>query len=181
MCADALTISRAASLGSVRSSGTAADRSARVAYCTAVTSHPLLGMLRYTYAVMSSTTEFMHDGLTCSITVSEDGSVTKLVIDGDDIRSSNVRSLPLQQWRSTVRLASLAAAGREKLTRPDGSNPDAFYLSVAAAYAEYAAAGRGTGRMIASEAGVPVTTAHRWIREARIRGFLPKGRRGVTG
>ncbi len=29
--------------------------------------------------------------------------------------------------------------------------------------------------------GVPVTTAHRWVKEARRRGFLPPGRKGRRG
>ncbi|MGI8869472.1 MAG: hypothetical protein ACR2F6_11635 [Mycobacteriales bacterium] len=63
--------------------------------------------------------------------------------------------------------------------RADGS--DAFYRQVATAYGIYAAHGTAPGRDIAAEAGVPVTTAHRWIREARRRGFLTPGRKGTAG
>lgn len=65
--------------------------------------------------------------------------------------------------------------------RPGGMDPELFYQLVAAAYNEYVRETRAAGARIAEEAGVPVTTAHRWIREARRRGFLPLGQRGKTG
>jgi hypothetical protein len=74
-----------------------------------------------------------------------------------------------------------AVARRPWLTRPDGSDPDAFYEQVARAYREYAAQGHAPARDIANEAGVPVGTAHGWIREARRRGHLPPGRKGKAG
>jgi hypothetical protein len=73
---------------------------------------------------------------------------------------------------------------RARLTRPArGMNPDDFYKQVAAAYREYALQSRSPAMQIAAEAGadVPVTTAHRWIREARRRGFLPPIRKGAVG
>lgn len=70
---------------------------------------------------------------------------------------------------------------RPRLTRPDGAAPEEFYPRVVAAYAEYAPQTRAPAREIATEAGVPVTTAHRWIREARRRGFLPLARKGKAG
>lgn len=70
--------------------------------------------------------------------------------------------------------------GRPKLTRPSGTDPDAFYQAVAEAYREYAAVTKAAAARIADEADVPVTTAHRWVREARRRNFLPPGQRGRT-
>src|SRR5262249_2826873 len=70
-------------------------------------------------------------------------------------------------------------SAREKLARPDGRNPEGFYAQVAQAYWEYATRTRSPAVEIAREAEVPVTTAHRWVREARRRGFLPPGRRGA--
>ncbi|MGH3872064.1 MAG: hypothetical protein ACRDSR_11220 [Pseudonocardiaceae bacterium] len=70
---------------------------------------------------------------------------------------------------------------RSRLTRPEVTGPDEFYVSVAAAYAEHAPRTRAPAKKIASEAGVPITTAHRWIREARRRGFLPPAQRGKAG
>lgn len=74
-----------------------------------------------------------------------------------------------------------AAAIRPPLQRPDRTDPGAFYALVANAYGQYAAESRAPAKAIAEEAGVPTTTAHRWIREARRRGFLPPGRKGRAG
>lgn len=76
-----------------------------------------------------------------------------------------------QTWRQT----------RPAITRPDGSDPEAFYRNVATAYRQYATGTKAPAKAIADEAGVPVTTVHRWVREARQRGFLPHGRRGKVG
>jgi hypothetical protein len=70
---------------------------------------------------------------------------------------------------------------RPRLTRPDGAAPEEFYPRVAAAYAQYAPRTRAPAKQIAAEAGVPVTTAHRWIREARRRGYLPPATKGKAG
>lgn len=80
--------------------------------------------------------------------------------------------------RSRARIPK--ASRRPALTRPDGSDPDGFYRAVAGAYREYAGQTKAAGARIADEANVPVTTAHRWVREARRRGFLPPGRQGKT-
>jgi hypothetical protein len=70
---------------------------------------------------------------------------------------------------------------RSTLTRPDRSDPDEFYKLVSRAYGEYAVDSNAPAKEIAEEAGVPVTTVHRWIREARRRGFLPPARKGRAG
>jgi hypothetical protein len=59
--------------------------------------------------------------------------------------------------------------------------PDAFYRAVAGAYRHLAAV---TPRPVAELAGandVPVTTAQRWVKEARRRGLLAPGRPGKAG
>ncbi|HUZ52660.1 MAG TPA: hypothetical protein VMU94_09025 [Streptosporangiaceae bacterium] len=72
-------------------------------------------------------------------------------------------------------------AGRDPLTRPDGTDPDGFSARVAKAYREYAMHTRAPAVEIAREAAVPVATARSWIREARRRGHLPQGQRGKAG
>ena len=69
------------------------------------------------------------------------------------------------------------------LQRPDNDqrSPEEFYREVAR---QYQAAVRVTSKpaaLLAEPAGVPVTTVHRWVREARRRGFLPTGRKGKAG
>lgn len=70
---------------------------------------------------------------------------------------------------------------RAPLTRPDGSNPDAFYQQVAEAYREMVQTHRNVAVALADEANVPVGTVHRWVMEARRRGFLPPARQGRVG
>ncbi|WP_433053405.1 hypothetical protein [Dactylosporangium sp. CS-033363] len=59
--------------------------------------------------------------------------------------------------------------------------PDIFYRQVADVYLEYAAASPRPACDLADRHGVPVSTAHRWVKEARRRGFLPPGRPGKSG
>jgi len=68
-----------------------------------------------------------------------------------------------------------------RLSRPDGSDPDAFYRGVAEAYNAAVARTDKPAKLLANQADVPVPTVHRWIAEARRRGFLPPARRGKAG
>jgi hypothetical protein len=70
---------------------------------------------------------------------------------------------------------------RKPLRRPDGSNPDAFYRKVAEAYRDALLDTSKVAVVLAKEADVPVGTVHRWILEARRRGFLPPARQGRAG
>lgn len=70
---------------------------------------------------------------------------------------------------------------REPLTRPDGSDPDDFSRRLAAAYNALVVTTSKPAKVIAEEAGVPVGTVHRWIREARQRGHLPPAHKGRAG
>jgi hypothetical protein len=67
------------------------------------------------------------------------------------------------------------------LNRPDGSDPDAFYEQVAEAYRDVIRTTPKVAKVLADEAGVPVGTVHRWVMEARRRGFLPAARQGRAG
>jgi hypothetical protein len=70
---------------------------------------------------------------------------------------------------------------RQPLNRPDGSDPDAFYEQVAEAYRDVIQTTPKVAKVLADEAGVPVGTVHRWVMEARRRGFLPAARQGRAG
>jgi hypothetical protein len=59
---------------------------------------------------------------------------------------------------------------------------DDFYRRVALVYSGLVAAGEAPAPRIADANGVPaITTVHRWVREARRRGFLPPATRGKAG
>lgn len=68
---------------------------------------------------------------------------------------------------------------RARLQRPPAAGGgEEFYAQVAAAYLETLERTRAVAPALAAEAEVPVATVHRWILEARRRGFLPpSGRR----
>jgi hypothetical protein len=72
-------------------------------------------------------------------------------------------------------------ARRKPLTRPDGSDPDAFSRRVADAYSDAIQTTSRPATVLAEEAGVPVGTVHRWVLEARRRGHLPPARKGRAG
>ncbi|MEV4508056.1 hypothetical protein AB0K00_03750 [Dactylosporangium sp. NPDC049525] len=74
-----------------------------------------------------------------------------------------------------VSRAAPAAGGRSR------GRPDVFYREVADVYLDFAQDSPRPACDLADQHGVPVSTAHRWVKEARRRGFLPPGRPGKTG
>jgi hypothetical protein len=67
-------------------------------------------------------------------------------------------------------------------SRPRGRYPDGFYDALAGAYHWAVLERRAPAQTIAEVNDVPVTTVHRWIREARRRGLLPPARgKGQAG
>ncbi|HUR17003.1 MAG TPA: hypothetical protein VMZ33_06935 [Candidatus Limnocylindrales bacterium] len=74
-------------------------------------------------------------------------------------------SMPLVQLDRTVRIKN-----------PGGSKPDEFYRTVADAFGRLALVSASPASDIASANNVPVTTVHRWVKEARRRRFLPPAR-----
>lgn len=71
--------------------------------------------------------------------------------------------------------------GRPPLTRPDGTDPEGFSRRVAEAYSDAVLWTSTPAKVLAAEAAVPVTTVHRWIRDARRLGLLPPARKGRAG
>ncbi len=59
--------------------------------------------------------------------------------------------------------------------------PDAFYDSIAAAYRSLVATTSKPVSELANANDVPVTTAQRWVKEARRRGLLAPGHPGKAG
>jgi hypothetical protein len=78
-------------------------------------------------------------------------------------------------WRSEARLpAGLLDEGTWRRS-------DDFYAAVASTYCHLVSATPRPVVELAEANGVPRTTAHRWVKEARRRGMLAPGRPGKTG
>ena len=60
---------------------------------------------------------------------------------------------------------------------PGHKHPDDFYKQVATAYSWLAGRSRRPAEELAQVNGVPKTTIHRWVKEARRRGLLGPGRK----
>lgn len=105
-------------------------------------------------------------------------AVTTVILSASCVTGTMLRSVSPATLEARRNAVPHADVPRRTLSRP-GTDP-AFYSHVATAYRQYAETG-APAKTIADEAGVPVTTAHRWVREARQRGFLPPARRGKVG
>jgi hypothetical protein len=70
---------------------------------------------------------------------------------------------------------------RLQVPPPPRAKPDVFYKRVADVYRELVGWTNRPAVELAEANGVPVTTAHRWVKEARRRGFLPPGQKGRRG
>ncbi|MEH0584454.1 hypothetical protein QA942_10225 [Streptomyces sp. B21-106] len=75
-----------------------------------------------------------------------------------------------------------ARAGKlPALQPPEGRLTDDFLQDVAAAYRWYTEAKQPPAPAIAEQTSVPVRRVHRWVSDARKRGFLPLARPGRAG
>jgi hypothetical protein len=72
-------------------------------------------------------------------------------------------------------------SGAALLKVPPGAKPDWFYERLAVAYSNLALRSNRPAVLLAERNQVPVTTVHRWVKEARRRGFLPPGQKGRRG
>lgn len=80
---------------------------------------------------------------------------------------------------TTFRDAYRPRLRRKKLKRPATRKlPDEFFREVAVAYRSAAIGGLNPVMTIAEEAGVPHSTAARWVALTRERGYLPPPERG---
>jgi len=71
--------------------------------------------------------------------------------------------------------------GKVRVPAGRGKKPDGFYRNVAAAYAALGSRSRRPAAGLAEANRVPMSTVHRWLKEARRRGFLAPGHRTKAG
>ncbi len=98
--------------------------------------------------------------------------------DDEAIGPETLREFPLRQIEAILN-AGDPDPDRERLGRPEGRDPDEFAQLVAGAYNAHSVMGPRPALAMAREAGVPLSTVNRWIRDARRRGALPPPRRSI--
>jgi hypothetical protein len=103
-------------------------------------------------------------------------------VDGTPVTSDLLRSLPIGRIETALNGDPIAVeqflAELQPLTRRRGQDPDEFAALVAAYYNAFAMISPKPVKKLAEHAKIPLPTAHGWVREARLRGKLPKGQRG---
>lgn len=99
-------------------------------------------------------------------------STTSHVGIDDELIAVHRQGLAVSEQR-----VSGVASGRKGPAR----KTDEFYRQLAAAYSSATRQSRRPAIDLAEANGVPVRTVHRWIAEARKRGFLPPGQKGRRG
>ena len=119
--------------------------------------------------------------------------LTSLWLDGP-VSAEALRAVPVGRIEAALnsQLHGEAPAERARAVRsarvPDrlrstavSGYPDAFYESVAAIYRALVATSSSPVAHLAEANNVPLSTAQRWVKEARRRSLLPPGRPGKSG
>ncbi|MGI8684123.1 MAG: hypothetical protein ACR2MO_03310 [Acidimicrobiales bacterium] len=130
------------------------------------------------------------------VRVEEDGDgrlrVVGLQMDGR-VSAELLRSIPVGRIEAAANAqlhhrAPAAPPSRPRARiraslRPDGGRgyPDAFYAEVASVYRHLVTTSSRPVGDLAAANEVPVTTAQRWVKEARRRGLLAPGQPGKAG
>lgn len=107
---------------------------------------------------------------------------------GDAITSGQLRKVPVGLLENSWNLSSRAAMQRREaieedlppLRRTAKMRPEDFSRVVAEHYRAWAELVPHPVAAMARDSGVNRATVHSWVREARLRGFLPPGREGKT-
>jgi hypothetical protein len=111
----------------------------------------------------------------------------------DDLTVTDLRDFPLEQINSALAakwaervpdwlLAEVGDLAAAPLAAPGRRIDSRFHAHVAVRYLQVMAGGSPTPtKALAEEASVPLSTAQRWVVDARRRGKLPKARRGRAG
>lgn len=114
--------------------------------------------------------------------------LTGLFIVGGAITSDVLRKVPVQQLESAHNMTEVEARERlgvelaalPPLRREPGMSPEDFSRLVADHYRAWAKAVPHPASAMAEAVKVKPPTMHTWIREARLRGFLPETTRKKT-
>jgi len=118
--------------------------------------------------------------------------VSRLVIEGSPLSAEHLRSIPLGRIEAAANALfhgdppPVPHTGDAKIAPHLRANavrgyPESFYDAVAGGYRALVASSSRPIADLAEANEVPLTTAQRWVREARRRGKLPPGRPGKSG
>jgi hypothetical protein len=108
-----------------------------------------------------------------AVAAAAEGALTVELTDSASVADS--LTVTVKQWSAAMlRRSALFNA-------PPGPKPDGFYEKVAIAYERLSVRSNRPAAEIAEAVGVPLTTAHRWVKRARQLGYLPPGQKGRRG
>jgi hypothetical protein len=108
-----------------------------------------------------------------------------LVLLGDVVTTDVMRKVPVVELENSVNLSRDDVTKEVRqlptLERTPGMSPEQISELVAQHYKTWARGVPHPAAAMAAEYGVKVPTIHAWIREARLRGYLPPAQRGKRG
>jgi hypothetical protein len=116
--------------------------------------------------------------------------VSRLTIEGSPLAAEHLRAVPVGRIEAAANAmfhgepASFRKPAKisDRLRQNAGRGySDSFYDAVAGGYQALVASSSRPISDLAESNDVPLTTAQRWVREARRRGKLPPGRSGKAG
>jgi hypothetical protein len=109
--------------------------------------------------------------------------VSALLLVGEALTAETLRRVPMSAIENSANLSRQdvnrkALVDLPPLRRSPDLSAEQFSQLVADHYRLWAEAVPNPAAAMAAEHGVKLPTVHGWIREARLRGMLPKARRG---
>lgn len=106
-----------------------------------------------------------------------------MVLLGDAITADMLRKVPVKEIENSANIGYKTTVREDvdklpPLQRTPDMAPEDFSRLVAQHYLTWARSVPHPAAAMAADAGAKVPTVHSWIREARLRGFLPPAKRG---
>ncbi|MFC4535693.1 hypothetical protein [Sphaerisporangium dianthi] len=125
-------------------------------------------------------------GLAAGFTKNESGRyvLSAVLVVGDAVTTDTLRRVPVVALENSLNISQDTV--REEvdklppLQRTPGMSPEDFSALVARHYTTWARGVPHPAAAMAADSETKLPTVHTWIREARLRGFLPPARRGKS-
>jgi hypothetical protein len=129
-------------------------------------------------------TIFPNVGVGAGYTRDENGRLvlSAVILIGDAVTTDIVRRVPVVELENSVNIGPTGVRDEidklPPLQRSPEMSPEDFSRLVARHYTTWARGVPHPVAAMAANAGVKPPTVHTWVREARLRGFLPPAKRG---